>query len=235
MVVILPIPTIYYLKLEHRQRMMAIILFCVGFLVCFAGAARTVYTYLFSTAYDTPWTSFPVWISSLVELNVGIVSTGRRWLYVSFTDCNEICASIPPTRPFFVHYMPGLLGIKVFPQFSKPPVLPKPVSLDSSENSNDTIRLSSRPDIDLERLDSNGNCAPGLPPCPPTKPESQRALFSGNANEETDRYSDSIRYSDLSRTLSSSFPVSSPITYPRPAPYPAVPTPIYPRSPSQIP
>ncbi|KAL3422759.1 integral membrane protein [Phlyctema vagabunda] len=93
LVVIIPIPTVYHLDLGTRQRAIVILLFAVGFLVSCAGVARTVYTYRFSTSYDQTWSSFPVWISSCVELYVGI-----------------ICASVPHTRLFFLHYMPSVLG-----------------------------------------------------------------------------------------------------------------------------
>lgn len=74
-VVIIPIPTVYRLELESRQRIIVIVIFGVGFLVCFVGAVRTVYTYIFSVSYDATWDALAVWISSTVELYVGIVSS----------------------------------------------------------------------------------------------------------------------------------------------------------------
>ncbi|RDW64647.1 hypothetical protein BP6252_10298 [Coleophoma cylindrospora] len=212
MVVILPIPTVYQLKLEPRQRMMVIVLFCVGFLVCFAGAARTVYTYLFSTSYDIPWTSFPVWISSLVELNVGI-----------------ICASIPPTRPFFMHYTPGFMGIKKFSRASKTSAQPKGNSPDSTENSKDTIRSSCRVDIDLERLNLDEHHRSRDTPISPVRTESQRTLFSAGDYKEIDVCSDSGRYSDLSRTLSCSLTAPSIMSHPETSWQPIAPGKIYSR------
>jgi hypothetical protein len=59
--------------------------------------------------------AFPVWISSSVELYVGVVS------YLN--SCNDfsnsrkqICASVPPTKKFFSLNIPKLLGSSILSQ-----------------------------------------------------------------------------------------------------------------------
>ncbi|KAI9646525.1 hypothetical protein NHQ30_004518 [Ciborinia camelliae] len=86
-VVLFPIPKMLKLQIPRRQRLGIIFLFAAGFLVCIAGAVRTYYTYVELSSFDRTWDSYGVWISSCVELYVGI-----------------ICASIPATKPFFKRY-----------------------------------------------------------------------------------------------------------------------------------
>lgn len=74
LVVLIPIPIVLKLKLPMRQRVIVALLFGAGFIVCFAGIARTVYMYrLTETYYDVTWDAFPVWLSTAVELYIGIV------------------------------------------------------------------------------------------------------------------------------------------------------------------
>jgi len=93
-VVLIPIPTVLRLRLPLRQRIIVALLFGAGFVVCFAGIARTYYMYRVTDGYrDVTWDAYPVWLSTAVELYVGIV-----------------CTSFPPTKPFFVRYWPKLLS-----------------------------------------------------------------------------------------------------------------------------
>ncbi|KAL3420840.1 integral membrane protein [Phlyctema vagabunda] len=92
-VVSLPIRPVCQLQLQSRQKKIVIGIFGAGFFVCCCGIARTVYTYRFTLSFDPTWSAYPVWITSCIELYVGI-----------------ICASIPPTRLFFTRYMPVILG-----------------------------------------------------------------------------------------------------------------------------
>ena len=81
------------LNLPFRQRLIVSILFGAGFVVCFAGVVRTVYMYRVTDGYyDVTWDAYPVWLSTAIELYIGIV-----------------CTSIPPTKPFFALYLPKLL------------------------------------------------------------------------------------------------------------------------------
>jgi uncharacterized membrane protein YidH (DUF202 family) len=72
-VVVLPIPTVWRLKLPVQQQGILILLFGAGFLVTCAGAVRSYYLYKVTTTWDKTWEGFPVWLASSVELYVGIV------------------------------------------------------------------------------------------------------------------------------------------------------------------
>ena len=74
LVVLLPIPTVWNLKLPKRQQAILVILFSAGLLVVIAGAVRTYWMYRVTETYDRTWMAYPEFISSSVELNVGIVS-----------------------------------------------------------------------------------------------------------------------------------------------------------------
>ncbi|KAF5879329.1 putative integral membrane protein [Botrytis fragariae] len=91
-VVLFPIPKMLQLQISHRQRLIIIFLFGAGFLVCVAGAVRTYYTYVELVSSDMTWDTYYVWISSTVELYVGIIG-----------------ASVPATKPFFTRYIPFIL------------------------------------------------------------------------------------------------------------------------------
>ncbi|KAH7314208.1 integral membrane protein [Rhexocercosporidium sp. MPI-PUGE-AT-0058] len=91
--VLLPIRTVWTLQLPTRQMVVVIMLFGFGFISCIAGVVRTYYMYEVTTGWDQTWRSYPVWITSSLELYIGI-----------------ICASIPATKPFFSTYLPALFG-----------------------------------------------------------------------------------------------------------------------------
>ncbi|KAL2061629.1 hypothetical protein VTL71DRAFT_7006 [Oculimacula yallundae] len=91
--VLLPIRTVWTLQLPKRQMYVVITLFGFGFISCAAGIVRTYYMYEVTTGWDQTWRSYPVWITSSLELYIGI-----------------ICASIPATKPFFSTYLPTLFG-----------------------------------------------------------------------------------------------------------------------------
>jgi hypothetical protein len=75
-VVLLPIRTATSIQLSSRQRVVVISLFGTGLIASSVGIARTYFTWLLITAadYDTTWNAWYVWLSSLVELHLGIVS-----------------------------------------------------------------------------------------------------------------------------------------------------------------
>ncbi|CZT49072.1 related to L-fucose permease [Rhynchosporium secalis] len=91
--VLLPIRTVWTLQLPKRQVSAVILLFGLGLISCAAGIVRTYYMYQVTTGWDQTWRSYPVWITSGLELYIGI-----------------ICASIPATRPFFSTYLPTFIG-----------------------------------------------------------------------------------------------------------------------------
>lgn len=91
-VVILPVQTMLGLQLPRKQHLILIGLFCAGFGACLAGVVRTYYTWHLTRSWDRTWMGYPVWVSSIVELYVGI-----------------ICASVPPIKQFFTLYLPGVI------------------------------------------------------------------------------------------------------------------------------
>lgn len=72
-VVSIPIPVVWRLKMNMRLRLSIIFLFAVGFLICFAGVIRTVYTYYLTTDYDRTWNGYVVYLTGSIEIFVGIV------------------------------------------------------------------------------------------------------------------------------------------------------------------
>lgn len=93
LVVLLPMRTVWSLQMPLRQMIIIIILFGCGFVSCGAGISRTYYMYQVTQTWDQVWASYPVWMTSAIELYVGV-----------------ICASIPASRPFFSIYMPKFFG-----------------------------------------------------------------------------------------------------------------------------
>lgn len=73
-VVILPIPTVWSVKIPVQQQIVLVLLFAAGFFITLVGAVRTYYMYKVNSTYDKTWLAFPVWLTSSVELYVGIVS-----------------------------------------------------------------------------------------------------------------------------------------------------------------
>ncbi|KAI1844564.1 hypothetical protein JX265_001549 [Neoarthrinium moseri] len=92
-VVLLPIKTVAGLQLPRKQYIILIVLFCAGFVACVAGVVRTYYTWMLTIDYDRTWEGWTVWISSLIELDVGI-----------------LCASVPSIKQFFTLYLPSVIG-----------------------------------------------------------------------------------------------------------------------------
>lgn len=62
------------LRLPRQQQIILVALFGAGFVTVFAGAARIYYTYQLNNAYDKTWVAYPLWLSAIVELYLGIVS-----------------------------------------------------------------------------------------------------------------------------------------------------------------
>ncbi|PQE23730.1 integral membrane protein [Rutstroemia sp. NJR-2017a WRK4] len=91
-IVLFPVPTVLKLQLPRRQRIIVVLLFAAGLLVCVAGGVRTYYTYIDTADPDATWNTYYVWVTSCIELYVGIIG-----------------ASIPATKPFFKRYLPRLL------------------------------------------------------------------------------------------------------------------------------
>jgi hypothetical protein len=84
--VALPIPVVWKLQMRLQQRLEAIALLGVGFIATISTCLRTYFIYrLWKTengTLDPSWQAHPVYIASIVELNLGIMSflpkSGRR-------------------------------------------------------------------------------------------------------------------------------------------------------------
>lgn len=74
-VVLIPVRTVINLDLPPRQKVLVTCLFGLGFLSAAAGVARTYYTYMVTKTYDQTWASYPVWLTSALELYIGMVSS----------------------------------------------------------------------------------------------------------------------------------------------------------------
>jgi Fungal rhodopsin domain len=112
--VLLPIRTVWTLQLPTRQVVIVVLLFSLGFMSCIAGIIRTYFMYRVTKLYDQTWNSYPVWITSAVELYIGMVSSiykNQRFLpNFCVTNQVQISASIPATKPFFTSYLPQVFG-----------------------------------------------------------------------------------------------------------------------------
>lgn len=72
---ITPIPLIMRLQMPLKQRIGACVLLGLGLLVTFAGIARTYYIWkALIGSWDMTWWVYALWICSIVELNVAVVS-----------------------------------------------------------------------------------------------------------------------------------------------------------------
>ena len=110
LVVLLPIRTLWVLQLPNRQQIFVILIFGLGFISCGAGLARTYYLYEVTQTWDQVWASYPVWLSSGIELYLGVVRLAPPQVLSKTANQNQICASIPATRPFFSTYLPQIFG-----------------------------------------------------------------------------------------------------------------------------
>jgi hypothetical protein len=80
---LLPLPLLFKLKLDPRQRVPVMIMLCLGLLVPVVGAVRCYYVYIDMVAsWDVYWFAGPHWICSDFENNLSI-----------------ICACLPALRP----------------------------------------------------------------------------------------------------------------------------------------
>ncbi|KAF2823494.1 hypothetical protein CC86DRAFT_298489 [Ophiobolus disseminans] len=78
-----PLPLILRLQIPRRQRYAAAVIFSFGMIVTIAGVVRTwALKHAVSNNWDVTWSTYPSWIASAVEINLGV-----------------ICASAPVCRP----------------------------------------------------------------------------------------------------------------------------------------
>ncbi|KAL3482779.1 hypothetical protein BJX62DRAFT_221192 [Aspergillus germanicus] len=88
MILILPIPTFWKLKLPIRERLALTGLMSLGLLACAASAVRLYYAHrIYHVTYDSSWEGYTLSLWILVETNLAV-----------------ICASIPTLRPLVRGY-----------------------------------------------------------------------------------------------------------------------------------
>ncbi|KAL3459325.1 hypothetical protein BJX64DRAFT_291302 [Aspergillus heterothallicus] len=86
----LPVPTLWRVKLPVRERLALIGLMSLGLLACAASAVRLYYAHrIYNVSYDTSWEGYTLSLWILVEINLSV-----------------ICASIPTLRPLMKKYFP---------------------------------------------------------------------------------------------------------------------------------
>ncbi|KAM5441322.1 hypothetical protein MferCBS31731_003752 [Microsporum ferrugineum] len=92
MILLTPCPTLWRLHLPVRDRIVLIVMMCLGLIACVAGCVKSYYMYqtLVGT-YDVTWEGYKVWVWTDIEVNLAV-----------------ICASIPVLRPFAQKYLPKL-------------------------------------------------------------------------------------------------------------------------------
>lgn len=81
MVLALPIPIVWKLKLPIKQRIAVISILSISFLACIAGIIRVVYSERYIESYDQSWDSYGMGLSAGLELNLGVV---RLFLFLFF-------------------------------------------------------------------------------------------------------------------------------------------------------
>ncbi|PGH02330.1 hypothetical protein AJ79_07670 [Helicocarpus griseus UAMH5409] len=102
---LIPVPIAWQLRLPMRQRLAVIGIFCLGGVVVLASCVKTKYVVTAMRSYDEQYDAYPLWIMSIVEIDVGI-----------------ICASAPALRPLISRYAPKVFGSMSRPRSSRPPM-----------------------------------------------------------------------------------------------------------------
>ncbi|KAF4969553.1 hypothetical protein FSARC_3236 [Fusarium sarcochroum] len=87
----IPLPSVWKLQLPMKQKIMVILIFCLGFFVCIISVYRmcTLREAVYSD--DPPWNGAGAAMWSVIELN-----------------CAIICASLPTLRPVIAKVVPGM-------------------------------------------------------------------------------------------------------------------------------
>ncbi|EER27805.1 hypothetical protein CPC735_031410 [Coccidioides posadasii C735 delta SOWgp] len=100
-VLLLPIPTLWTLRLPIRDKIVLVALMSLGFTACAAAAIKVYYSYkAVLLTYDVTWEGYGVWLWSDVEINLAVISP-----------------SVPILRPLAQRYFPRL-GFRSMPQSS---------------------------------------------------------------------------------------------------------------------
>ncbi len=74
-VFVLPLPTLWTLRLPTGQRIVLLLLFSMGAAVVIAGCMRAYWVHhVVDDTYDVTWEGWELWIWTAVEINVGIIA-----------------------------------------------------------------------------------------------------------------------------------------------------------------
>lgn len=90
-VVILPIPKVWQLKLPNRETIIVIALFGTGFMVALAGAVRTIFICRIERTWDRTWVTHNVWLAASVGLYLDVVSSLITPLNPNLTYILDLC------------------------------------------------------------------------------------------------------------------------------------------------
>jgi len=119
LVVLLPIRTVWSLQLPTRQAIIVGLLFSFGFISCIAGSIRTYYMYVVTTSWDQTWDSYPVWITTAIELYVGMVIISKSFSYYAFVLLwIDLCLD-PSNQTLLLHLLPANLRYHLFSSVKK--------------------------------------------------------------------------------------------------------------------
>ncbi|KAH7192777.1 uncharacterized protein B0J16DRAFT_411449 [Fusarium flagelliforme] len=154
-IIILPLPTLYYLQIPFRQKLVVAAILSVGSAVLIASIVRAPYVQIFATNPDFTRKQAEAGIWSLVELNMGIV-----------------CNNLMRLKPFLNRYLPkflSYLGLSSGKSKQKKSDSPKSISkgkwkrkssqgyqLHSIGNGDSNERSRKKSDTEDDRLESLG-------------------------------------------------------------------------------
>ena len=79
----LPIPLLWYLQPNTRQKLGLSLVFSIGYLICGISGVRVFFLYrVFQVTYDVSWEFWYVWIFMVLEILVGVITTSAPVLKV---------------------------------------------------------------------------------------------------------------------------------------------------------
>jgi hypothetical protein len=87
-VVLLPMPVLWNMKIPQKERIMVRILFGIGGIVCAAGIGRIIYTVTVAKHLDETWEAYPIWLVNSVELDLGIVRL--EYLFYKYRHADKV-------------------------------------------------------------------------------------------------------------------------------------------------
>ena len=109
LVYVLPLPTLFRLRLHLRQRIALMVVFSLGFVVVLAGCMRAYWLhYTIDESYDVTWNGWMAWIWTCVEANLGVICGNMPMLRTIFrfnsSNSNPVsyrksAGGMPPARP----------------------------------------------------------------------------------------------------------------------------------------